>query len=100
MLLVGNGISYSFLLPCFFSLFVDGDPYIRASHNFAHGLRGPDTDVDYGGTVIVRELTTYLVYIQIFRYLTIDKVSPCSGISNEVNFLLFFEGNQNFLYVD
>ena len=36
----------SFLLPCFFSLFVDGDPYIRASHNFVHGLRRPDTDVD------------------------------------------------------
>jgi len=27
------------LFPLAFSLFVDGDPYIRASHNFVHGLR-------------------------------------------------------------
>ena len=34
------------LFPLAFSLFVNGDPYIRASHNFVHGLRRPDTDVD------------------------------------------------------
>lgn len=32
------------LFPLAFSLFVDGGPYIRASHNFVHGLRGSDTD--------------------------------------------------------
>lgn len=30
---------YLLLFPLAFSLFVDGDPYIRASHNFVHGLR-------------------------------------------------------------